>query len=177
MDDHELGLAASGHHRHDPIAGRERRDALTDLVHDAGRLEPGDVRRCTRRGRVETGDLEPVGAVQARGVHPHAHLTGPGNGIRVLLPFEVAVDDRCRVHPAMLAQRDGGGACVASADEADDGLGCGVDGDADQEQGEPAQRLLGVEATGEASADEHADDGADREGDGDRPVDGGRGDP
>ena len=103
--DHLFGLSAAAADGHHPGADREPGGALTQGLHRAGELEPGDVRRGARRGRIEALPLEQVGPVDAGGGHRHHHLTGSGNGVGVLQPVEFLVDDGDRAHASGYRRR------------------------------------------------------------------------
>ena len=68
----------------------------------AGELEPGDVGRPTRRGRVEAGALREVGAVQARAVHTDEYLAVARLGIGPGLDHELLIGDHERAHAETL---------------------------------------------------------------------------
>jgi hypothetical protein len=98
VDGGQLGLPAAADHGHDPVARAEAQDARPDGGHLAGQLQPGDVGRAARRGRVAALDLVQVGAVDPGRPHPDQQLTGPR--LRVGPPghHQPAVGDRDRPH-------------------------------------------------------------------------------
>ena len=98
----QLGVAASAHDRHHPVALREALRAGAAGRHLARQLETGNVRRRARRGRIAALELEHVRPVQAGRAHPHQHLSGAGRGVGPLLHHQPPVLDRHRAHAANL---------------------------------------------------------------------------
>ena len=93
-----LGLTATTDDAGDAIADGEAVRTLvgpfTERVDDACELETGDVGGRAGRGRVAAGSLEQVGAVEARSVHPHAHLARARFEHRTLFDRDGAVAGR-----------------------------------------------------------------------------------
>jgi hypothetical protein len=77
VDDRQLGLRSATDHGHDPIADDEALDTRSNCRHDARELEARDVRRRTRRSRVQAGPLQQVGAIQARGLDTNKQFASP----------------------------------------------------------------------------------------------------
>ena len=100
VDEAQLGLRAAADDRHHAIALAEALRTRAERGDLPGQLEPGDVRRRTRRRRVGALALEHVGAVQPGSPHAHEHLARPGHGVRALLDGDLAVGDHGCPHGA-----------------------------------------------------------------------------
>ena len=87
-----LRLSATADHGHDPVTDVEALHTWASGGHHACELEARDVSRPARRGRVQTGSLHQVGAVQSGRLHPDqqlpgAGLPGPGRSFTMTEPF------------------------------------------------------------------------------------------
>ena len=98
VDNRQLGLGAAADNRHHAVTFVEAHRARSERGNLARQLQPWDVLRRTRRGWVVTPPLVHVGPVEARGVHPHQHLTRPRHWIRMLFHDELLVFDRDAAH-------------------------------------------------------------------------------
>jgi hypothetical protein len=81
VDDRQLGLRSASDHGHDPVADYEALDTRTNCPHDARELEARDVRRPTWWSRVQTGPLQQVGAIEARGLDTYEQFASPRDRI------------------------------------------------------------------------------------------------
>jgi hypothetical protein len=77
VDHSQLRLGSASHHGHDPISHDEALDARANCPHSACELEARDVCRRTRRSRVQTGPLQQVGGIHARGSDTDKQFAGP----------------------------------------------------------------------------------------------------
>ena len=77
------------------VTGPESEHLVADRLDRARHLEPGDVGRRARRGRVVAGALVQVGRVEAGVADAHEHLAAAGDGIGTLLE----VDDLAAAGP------------------------------------------------------------------------------
>ena len=100
VDHGQLGLPAAADHGHDPVARAEAEDAGANGGDLAGQLQPGDVGRAARRGRVVAPDLVQVGAVDPGGRHPDQQLAPPRLRVGPLGHHQPPVGDRDRPHAA-----------------------------------------------------------------------------
>ena len=98
VDDAQLGLAAAAGDRHHAVAHSEARGARPERSDLAGELEPRDVLRRARRGRIAALALQHVGAVEPGGADAHEHFAGPGFGVGALLDGDVTVGDHGSPH-------------------------------------------------------------------------------
>src|SRR4051794_920205 len=85
--DHELGVAAEVAAAQHTVADRDAVDALAERLHLAAELVANHAGRLGGV-RVEADAREQVGEVDARGVHPDAHLARTRHRVRALLDAE-----------------------------------------------------------------------------------------
>ena len=97
-DDGQFRLGTAAGDGHDPVPDRPAARARTQGDHPTGELHARNVDRGTWRCRVEPLALHEIGGVDSRGLHRHQELAAAGTGVRMLEPFEGAVDDGYGVH-------------------------------------------------------------------------------
>ena len=98
VDDGELGLPASGDHRHHAVAGLEAPDAAAAGDDLARELQARDVGRNTRRRRIVTGNLQDVGTVEPSGADTDQQLAVLGLWSGTIGDLDLAVDDGGGTH-------------------------------------------------------------------------------
>ena len=77
LDDGLGGAGPTGDQRHHPVAGCETVDAVADLDDLACQFQPQHIGDAGGRGIIALA-LHGIGAVDARGMDPHAHLARAG---------------------------------------------------------------------------------------------------